>query len=147
MGWVEGTPKTFVVLLLENRDGSGRRLELQRASDYSDQDRQLGLDTYCIVTETQATHYGGVTRCAVKQKAVEFWLTKKAAGALGLEELHLPLLVSASVVRRLRQGLIEIFNGSPVTLSENNDEHGRGAASSARSRRRATLKATKDRKA
>ena len=50
----------LVVLFAENPDGSGARLELQRALSFDAQDCQLSHDTYCLSTETGATYYGGV---------------------------------------------------------------------------------------
>jgi Immunity protein 10 len=48
------------LVLAEHADGSGRRLEVQRSLRVDAQDHSLGMDTYCLVTEDQATHYGGV---------------------------------------------------------------------------------------
>jgi hypothetical protein len=51
---------SFVVVLAEGRDGRGRRLEIQRALAFDQQDRSLGQDTYCLCTEEGAAHYGGI---------------------------------------------------------------------------------------
>jgi len=50
----------FCLLLAENHDGSGARLEIQRALTFDEQDRELGQDTYCLGDENGASHYGGV---------------------------------------------------------------------------------------
>jgi hypothetical protein len=43
--------ETFAVVLAEEPDG-GERLELQKAFSFDEQDRRLGMDTYCLSTET-----------------------------------------------------------------------------------------------
>jgi hypothetical protein len=76
---------TFAVVLAEGPDGNGSRLEIQRALSFDGQDRQLGLDTYCLCTEDGATHYGGVTSWTLNQSVLEVRLDTKAATALGVE--------------------------------------------------------------
>ncbi|HTN88573.1 MAG TPA: Imm10 family immunity protein, partial [Sorangium sp.] len=75
----------FVVILAEYPDGSGARLEIQKPLSSDEQDRRLGLDTYCLCTEDGATHYGGVTSWALTQSSLEILLDAKAADALGVE--------------------------------------------------------------
>ena len=48
------------LVLAERADGSSRRLEVQKSLRFDQQDLSLGMDTYCLVTEEPATHYGGV---------------------------------------------------------------------------------------
>ena len=74
-----------VVVFAEHLDDSGRRIELQRALSPDEQDRALGQDTYCVVTESGATHYGGIDRWAVQDGEVQLSLSTEAAAALGLD--------------------------------------------------------------
>ena len=76
---------TFVVILAEHPDGSGARLEIQKPLSSDEQDRRLGLDTYCLCTEDGATHYGGVMSWTLTQSSLEIVLDAKAAEALGVE--------------------------------------------------------------
>ncbi|WP_437577609.1 Imm10 family immunity protein [Sorangium sp. So ce887] len=76
---------TFVVILAEHADGSGARLEIQKPLSSDEQDRRLGLDTYCLCTEEGATHYGGVMSWTLTQSSLKILLDAKAAEALGVE--------------------------------------------------------------
>jgi hypothetical protein len=73
----------FVVVLAEDPDGSGPRLELQKALSFDEQDRMLGLDTYCLCTEAGATCYGGVKAWTIGPDALEIRLDADAAETLG----------------------------------------------------------------
>lgn len=72
----------FVVVLAEEPDGRGRRLELQRALEFDEQDRELGLDTYCLCTEQGATCYGGVASWGFFGNELRIVLEPDAATAL-----------------------------------------------------------------
>ena len=76
---------TFAVVLAEELDGSGARLELQRSLSFDEQDQRHGQDTYCLCTEQGATHYGGVTSWTLTQDSLQILLDTKAAEALGVE--------------------------------------------------------------
>jgi hypothetical protein len=76
---------TFAVVLAEEPDGSGARLEIQKSLSFDEQDRRLGLDTYCLCTEEGATYYGGVTSWTLTQDSLEVRLDAQAAKALGVQ--------------------------------------------------------------
>lgn len=76
---------TEVVVLTEHLDGSGRRIELQRTCSPDEQDRALGQDTYCLVTESGATHYGGVDHWAAEEGRLRRSPSTAAATALRLD--------------------------------------------------------------
>ena len=76
---------TFVVVLAEETDGSGMRLEIQKSLSFDEQDRRCGLDTYCLSTEEGTTYYGGVTSWTLTKGSLEIWLDAEAAEALGVE--------------------------------------------------------------
>jgi Immunity protein 10 len=81
----------------ENEDGSGARLDLQRGFEFDDQDRRLGLDTYCLVTEDGAVHYGGVRDWSLHGNSLEITLTRKAAQVLGVDGFRIRLPPSADL--------------------------------------------------
>lgn len=94
--WRDSELNAEVVVLAENLDGSGRRIELQRALSRSDQDRALGQDTYCLVTTSGATHYGGIDHWALEEGELRLSLSTEAATALGLDtELSIRLPADA----------------------------------------------------
>jgi hypothetical protein len=82
------------LVLAEHPDGSGRRLEIQRALEADDQSRALGQNTYSLVTEDQATHYGGVVSWRIDGSALELSFDDSATHTLGARELRVTLPVS-----------------------------------------------------
>jgi len=101
--------ETFVVFLAENPDGSGERLELQRALAFDAQDQRLGQDTYCIVNESQATSYGGVTSWRLLEATLEIVLDDRAAKVFGVDGFLVTLEVDAVRLGAVRDGLLRVF--------------------------------------
>lgn len=58
VAWVEEPDLNYSMLAFED-EASGDFFAVQRAFTFDDQDRQLGMDTYCLV-RGGATHYGGL---------------------------------------------------------------------------------------
>ncbi len=86
VGVVEpGEFEADVLVLAEGADGSGKWLEVQgpTAEGFTEQDRRLGLDTYCLVNENQATVYGGVESWSCDDARVCISLNTKAGQLLG----------------------------------------------------------------
>ena len=67
------------LVLAEHPDGSGRWLEIQRPLHVDEQDLAFGLDTYCLVTEEQATHHGGVLDWRIKESTLHLDLARQRA--------------------------------------------------------------------
>jgi len=97
----------YVVVLAESLDGSGARLELQKALSFDEQDRALGLDTCCLCTETGATCYGGVVAWTLKPDALEIRLDADAAEALGTPGFAIAL--PPTELAELRDGLARVL--------------------------------------
>lgn len=72
--------------MAEDRDGSGLRLEVQRSRILGEEDRRLGMDTYCLVNQNQATTYGGVERWSLDDRELRLFFTDEAATALGMPD-------------------------------------------------------------
>lgn len=72
-----------LVLVLEEGEAPGHRLEIQRALEFDQQDINLGMDTYCLVTESGATHYGGIQDWVVNVNQVDIELDLVACQQLG----------------------------------------------------------------
>lgn len=64
--------------------GGGLRLEMQRSLSSDEQDRRLGLDTYCLCTEDGATHYGGVTSWSLTPGSLEIRIDAEAEEAFAV---------------------------------------------------------------
>jgi hypothetical protein len=101
---------TFVVCLAEEPEGSGRRLELQRALSFDEQDRRNGMDTYCVSTEIGASHYGGVRSWRVTQGVLTMELDAGAAKALGASAFDVELQVSQPEIEKVVKGLRRVLS-------------------------------------
>jgi len=98
---------TFVVVLAENQDGSGARLELQKALCLDEQDRKLEMDTYCLCTEEGATFYGGIKSWKLMSDLLEINLDMQAAEALGVQGFAISF--SAKDFAMLEEGLAKVL--------------------------------------
>lgn len=98
----------FAVVLSEHQDGSGSRIEIQKSLMFDEADREAGLDTYCLSTQTGATYYGGVVSWRMDGNNLDLTLDEDAAFELGVDtdlsiELHLPAETVAEVHAGLRR--------------------------------------------
>jgi immunity protein 10 of polymorphic toxin system len=97
---------SLVVALAEEPGGGGRNLLFMVASEFDEQDRALGMDTYSLSDETGATVYGGVTSCRLEGNTLAIVLSSEAAAILGLDQAtRMPLLVPPHTITRLARGL------------------------------------------
>ncbi|WP_437317039.1 Imm10 family immunity protein [Sorangium sp. So ce385] len=72
---------TYVVILTEQSDGGGMRLEIQKSLSSNEQDRQLGLDTYCLCTEESDARSGRL-RTAIENFALEPMAANRASTSI-----------------------------------------------------------------
>ena len=100
-----------VLVLAEHEDGSGRRLELQRALVITDSDRRLGMATYCLVNEVGATYYGGVEASSITGGVLELRLSDDAASIMDVNEGYRIRLAdvqrAGDVVRKGLQAILQ----------------------------------------
>lgn len=102
-----------LLVLAEQADGSGRRLELQRPLTTTADDTRLGIDTYCLVNETGATYYGGVDAWSVDNDVLYLELSAAAANTLGITDGYVIRLVNGrESARDVSQGLKAILEAS-----------------------------------
>lgn len=70
---VEETIDAFTVGLAERPSGEGAHLILQCALTAPDeQDADGGMDTYCLMDEQGAVHYGGIQRAELTDATLRF---------------------------------------------------------------------------
>lgn len=101
---------TEYLVLAENEDGSGQRVEIQRALTISDDDRRLGMDTYCIVNERGVTHYGGVEGWSLDGGYLAIRLDQETARILDVDGGYGIRLTSPQVMAAVvRDGLRAIL--------------------------------------
>ena len=73
-------PEAWSLLLMEFGDD-----EVDADEDDDEQERDDGMDTYCLVVDPgQATHYGGVIECEITGTELRLVLTEEAARTLGM---------------------------------------------------------------
>jgi hypothetical protein len=101
---------TFLIVLADQADSPRHYLELQRSLEHDEQDAALGMDTYCVVTDTGATHYGGIVSCVLTDDSLVLAFSEEAENALGLKGYRIILALSASDRALLRSGLIKLFD-------------------------------------
>jgi hypothetical protein len=108
-GKLEDT-NALVIILAEMPDGSGRRVELQRALSFDEQDRKTGMNTYCVCTDSGATHYGGVQRYSLDDNLLTIRLSGEAAAELEVEDgFVLTLDAPKSALASLRSALPRVL--------------------------------------
>lgn len=98
----------LTVAAAEEEDGGGHQFIVQiPLHDPDDQERSLGLDTYCLLNEDGATYYGGVLQAALSDTVLNLTFSQEARQELGLpaEHLRLRLNVTPSEVRQFATGL------------------------------------------
>lgn len=96
----------FVVVLAEEPDGDGARLEIQRSLEDDPQDVALGLATYCLCTQQGATCYGGVTSWRVRDGCLTLHLDDRAADTLGLDhEIAIELQLTIATIEAVAAGI------------------------------------------
>ena len=98
------------LVIAELPDGSGTRFEVQRSGTFDEQDRTLGMDTYCLVMDSGATHYGGVIGWQVDEANVlRLTLDDRAATALATSSIEIALRPQdADVVSRAIPELLHL---------------------------------------
>ena len=80
------------LVIAELPDGSGARFEVQRSGTFEEQDRTLGMDTYCLVMDSGVSHYGGVIGWHVDEAhLLRVTLDDRAATALATSSIEIAL--------------------------------------------------------
>jgi len=81
VGYVRDDEDEYEVLVIGD-ETAGQWLEIQRSFDHDEQDVALGMDTYCLVRDSAATHYGGIVLWNLADDRLTVHLTGEAAAAL-----------------------------------------------------------------
>ena len=114
---VEETVDAFTVGLAQHPSGQGAYLILQCALTSPDeQDAATGMDTYCLMDEQGAVHYGGIQRAELTDATLRFRFDQDAAAELGIQnpERDLTLTIPPDDATRLATGLRRVLTyGNP----------------------------------
>lgn len=99
------------VVLADRTDMPTWQLEFQRPLDPDDQDRQLGLDTHCVVLPTGATAYGCLASASVSEQRLRLTFPADRLSELGLTDptLELVLALEAGSLDGLVAGLRQVL--------------------------------------
>jgi len=84
MGCAEYVEDLNAEVVVLSDETTGDRFELQRSIEFDDQDRAVGMDTYCVCMPWGATHYGGIGSWREHDGVLEISFTEEAAKALGM---------------------------------------------------------------
>ncbi|MFE4817503.1 Imm10 family immunity protein [Streptomyces sp. NPDC056704] len=106
----------FTVGLAEDEYGEGRYLTFQCGLEGpGDQERTLGLDSYCIINETGGVYYGGVENVSLSANRIFFRFTPEAVEKLDLPAGEINLYIASEPdVESLRGGLRRVLTyGNP----------------------------------
>ncbi|MFF4606559.1 Imm10 family immunity protein [Streptomyces sp. NPDC001339] len=104
----ENEPDECFTVGMAEQQGEGHQLIIQISLyEPDDQDEQLGLDTYCVMAESGATHYGGIEEAVLTGNTLRLSFTEEATSGLGLPSpsLTLHLDVPDDDVAALASGL------------------------------------------
>jgi hypothetical protein len=106
----------FILVLANTEDGmSGTWVELQIGTEEpGEQEKELGMDTYCIYLSWGGTHYGGVTKYEVNDDALTLHFDAVAQRELRARGgVRFELQVDAKSKTVLRRAVRKIFKGVP----------------------------------
>lgn len=101
----------FVVGLYDDPEEPEQGLEIQKSLELDEQDVALGMDTYCLVTSSGRTVYGGVSSCIYRAGALSLKLAPEAAKELGGRGFRLLLEIDEVGRSKVREGLKTVFEG------------------------------------
>lgn len=102
--------ETYTVSLA---DGVGQALLFMCSLDRETR-APIENEPYCLCTDTQATHYGGVRECVLEGNTLHITLTRSAAQDLGIgPELAITLDVAKGSIDLLREGLRRVLACGP----------------------------------
>jgi len=100
------------VMFAEDTTGDGVCLGFQRAATFDEQDRALGMDTYCVTLGTGEAVYGGVDGWSLAAGLLRLRLSAEAAEVLDLQRDVL-IEFDASLATNPREWLVKVLQMPP----------------------------------
>jgi hypothetical protein len=97
-------------MLADNAHQPIQFVELQRSLHHDEQDIELEMDTYCVVTSSGIAHYGGIISCIMTTDDVCIDFSDEAQSTLGIDGYRLFLRLSDSEKEILASGLHKLFD-------------------------------------
>ena len=108
---------TFLIALTDQEEDPTRIIELQRALE-PEEDGEQDFDSYCLVLDQGATHYGGMTACILNERQLELRLDDPAAEVFETDGFEITLDLSDLDQARLAMGLQRLFLGDRLAPTE-----------------------------
>ncbi len=99
---------TFALVMAEEPEGGGKRVEIQKALSFDEQDRENGQDTYCVSTETGVAHYGGIAHWTLGTTELKLVFDPAAASVFGVREVSIQFFPEHRPT--LEAGLARLFS-------------------------------------
>lgn len=84
VGYVLDVEDNYEALVVRDEQGDDW-IEFQRALRYDDQDRELGMDTYCLVRGGSAAYYGGLISWRLRYGILQLQLDADASATLEMQ--------------------------------------------------------------
>ena len=81
VGYVLDVEDNYEALVVRDEQGEDW-IEFQRALTYDDQDRELGMDTYCLVRGGSAAYYGGLISWKLRYGILQLQLDADASATV-----------------------------------------------------------------
>ncbi|WP_079109033.1 Imm10 family immunity protein [Streptomyces griseoruber] len=91
-------------------------------NDPSEQDRRLGLDTYCVLNEEARVSYGCIKKVTLSPTKIQFEFSAEAAARFELPDQEIEIDIAPEVdISPLRNGLQRVLTyGNPNKIPEMN---------------------------
>ena len=112
----------FLISMYDNLENPQDGIEFQKSlGEIDDQDRDLGMDSYCISTSFGSTDYGGLASCVLNQTSLNLRFNPEEGKILGFPDgLRIHLETDPTTTEALRDGLARIFDQDRCSPAELN---------------------------
>ncbi|MBV9789138.1 MAG: hypothetical protein JOZ51_13230 [Chloroflexi bacterium] len=105
--------ETFVVALYDDPESPEYWIEIQKPLEVDDQDRELGMDTYCLSLADGRTHYGGITAIQIQGDRLSIEIDAQAARVLDEDGFVIFFDIPLDQVDAVEDGLVTVFEDEP----------------------------------
>ena len=106
--------ETFLIALFDNPENPVQGIEIQVSLNEPDeQDKELGMDGYCLCLMSGATFYGGLSSCILRGNNLTLELSDEAVAVSGVEGFFFQLELSEKQTVSLKAGLERMFKNVP----------------------------------
>lgn len=110
--WIDD--EILAIVFADDADDPSVYVELQRSfEEPDDEDRALGMDTYCLSTASGATTYGGIDTFIIRDGQCMIDLSAAAADEIGIRQYHIDLSLAAHDIPIIYDHIRQLFHNAP----------------------------------